>query len=90
MRPVMVLLLVLLVGCSFTHTVRVENMSDAPLTISYKIRPGSWKYGMFTVRPVVWRKQGKEAVRDTSVRMDPADSVITLTLAPGDEALLAH
>jgi hypothetical protein len=45
---------------------------------------------MFMARPVVWRKQGKEAVRDTSVRMDPTDSVITLTLAPGDEALLAY
>lgn len=90
MRCAVVLVLALWAGCSFTHTVRVENVSDAPLTIAYKIRPGPWKHGMFMARPVVWRKQGQEAVRDTSVRMDPADSVITLTLAPGDEALLAH
>lgn len=90
MRPLLYLPIALLLGCSFTHQVRVENVSDAPVTIAYKIRPAPWQHGLFTNRPVVWRKQGKEAVPDTTIRMNPADSVVTITLGPGEEAHLGR
>lgn len=80
----------LLVGCSFSHVVRVENVSDAPVTLAYKIRPAPWQHGLFTTRPVALRRNGRETVADTTLHMDPADSVVTITLGPGEEAVLGH
>ena len=88
MRPLLYLPIALILGCSFSHQVRVENVSDAPVTIAYKIRPALWQHGLFTSRPVVLRKQGKETVPDTTIRMNATDSVVTVTLGPGEEAVI--
>ncbi len=82
--------MILLVGCSFTHRVLVENVSKAAVSITYKIRPALWQHGLFAQRPVAWRKQGKDLVADTTIRMNPADSLIAFTLGPGEETLLGH
>lgn len=78
-----------LCGCSFVHQVRVENTSDAPVTIAYKLRPDDAFFGMFFDRLVIMRKQGKETIRDTTTVMNPADSVVSFTLAPGDRTVIA-
>ncbi len=90
MRTLFYLPIALLLGCSFSHQVCVENVSDAPVTIAYKIRPALWQHGLFSTRPVAWRKQGKPSVPDTTIRMNPADSVVTIILGPGEEAVLGH
>ncbi|MBL7952086.1 MAG: hypothetical protein JNM62_10230 [Flavobacteriales bacterium] len=89
-RTARLLLLTLFSACSFVHTVRLENRSASPATIAYKIRPAEWRYGMFSPRPVIYRKSGKELVPDTTVMMDARDSTIRFTLAPGEEASLAR
>ena len=76
-------------GCSFVHQVLVENVSDAPVTISYKLRPTDHFHGMFFDRLVIMRKQGREEYRDTTTVMNPVDSVVTFTLAPGDRTTIA-
>ncbi len=85
--PVIILAL-LLVGCSFHHEVRVENVGEEPVTIVYKIRPAPWVHGLFAPRPVVWHRSGKAMVLDTTCLVNPADSIVSFTLGPGDEALL--
>lgn len=89
-RIAWLLLLSLFSACSFVHSVQLQNRSTAPVAVTYKIRPAAWKHGMFTRRPVIYRKRGKEVVTDTTVVMDPRDSTIHFSLAPGDEAALAH
>ena len=79
-----------LVGCSLVHSVRVENVSHAPVTIRYKIKPAAMWPGIFGAEPWVYRKQGSSFVRDSTVRMAYRDSTITITLAPGDKAVLAQ
>lgn len=79
-----------LMGCSFMHQVRVENVSDAPVTISYKLRTSPWHQGIFMANPLVERKQGRTFRTDTTVMIDPRDNMVTLTLAPGDRAMLAR
>lgn len=90
LRLLVLFMVLLLGGCSFTHLVLVENVSKAAVSITYKIRPALWQHGLFAPRPVVWRKHGKELVADTTIRMNPADSLISITLGPGEEALLGH
>lgn len=86
---VFVLIVLGIGGCSFVHQVRIENVSDAPVTIAYKLRPTDHFHGMFFDRLVIMRKQGREMVRDTTTVMNPADSVVTFTLAPGDRTTIA-
>lgn len=83
-------IVLLICSCSFAHRVLVENASEATVSITYKIRPASWQHGLFAQRPVAWRKQGKDMVADTTIRMNPTDSLIAFTLGPGEEALLGH
>lgn len=89
-RSVLMALIVLsATGCSFSHTVRVENISDAPVTISYKLeRPFNLRSGMFADRPVILRKVGKQFQPDTSIAMNASDSVVIFTLAPGDRTTI--
>lgn len=84
-RMLLILMVVLgAVGCSFVHTVRLENISDSPVTIAYKLRPTDEFHGLFFESPMILRKHGREQVKDTSTVWNPADSVVTFTLAPGD------
>ena len=76
-------------GCSFVHQVRIENVSDAPVNIAYKLRPTDHFHGMFFDRLVIMRKQGREEYRDTTTMMNAVDSVVTFTLAPGDHTTIA-
>lgn len=95
--PALIAVLFCFAGCSFTHIVSLENRSSEPVTIAYKLEffsiPISRNHahpGFFTTRPGIERKQGSDFVPDTTVRVNPADSVVTFTLAPGERAAIAR
>lgn len=71
-------------ACSFSHYVDLTNNSNSSVTVTYKLRPvdSNQQIPMFTDRPGVWRKQARTT--DTTVTMNPADSLIKFTLSPGD------
>lgn len=74
----------LLVSCSWTHYVWLENATTAPATVSYRLScHTSWCF--FPDSAVVFVGESREVHR-----MDPADSTITFTLPAGARAQLAQ
>lgn len=72
--------LCLLCACSVYMPIRITNSSDAPVTLTYKIQPLGWN-GLF---------HEDVLLRDRSVYMNKADSVVTLILQPGEDAVLGE
>ena len=77
----------LFASCTWYLPIRVKNTSDAAITLTYKIQPLGWG-GLLHEEAAILDKNG----RDTSaaVTMNKTDSVMTLTLQPGEEAILGE
>jgi hypothetical protein len=77
----------LLASCSLYLPIRVKNTSDATITLTYKIQPLGWG-GLLHEEAFIVGENRKDT--SASVMMNRTDSVITLTLQPGDEAILGE
>lgn len=84
------LLLCLFSGCSFMHMVRLENKGKEPVTVSYKLNSADRYTGVFLSSPMVMRKQNGKHVPDTTIAINPLDSVVRFTLGPGDRTVIAY
>lgn len=76
----------LLAGCSLYLPIRVKNTSDAPITLTYKIQPLGLT-GLLDESAAILGETAMDTVK-ASVSMNRADSTITLTLLPGEKAIL--
>lgn len=70
-------------ACQLVYRVRVQNTSDSPITIQYKIQPMGYE-GVFFEEAQTFH--GSSA--DSTITMDRADSTITFTLLPGQHGTL--
>lgn len=76
--------LVVLAGCSWTHMVTVENRTDGPITVRYKLTDLACPCLFADTAEVMgWGSS-------TVYHVDRSDSTIGFTLMPGAEAVLAR
>ncbi len=73
---------VMLWTCQVVNRVRVQNDTDSPITLAYKIRPMGYE-GVFFEQAIA-----KRGAQNDTLLMNPADSLITFTLQPGQQAIL--
>jgi len=79
-----VLFLGLLIACSWTHHVWVENVSKEPATVTYKLSCLGAPC-LFPDSAIVTSDKHVQVYR-----LDPTDSTITFTLPPGAKAEMGH
>lgn len=84
MRPHVLLLAIVITlwTCQVVNRVRVQNDTDSPITLAYKIRPMGYE-GVFFQQAIA-----KRCAQNDTLLMNPADSLITFTLQPGQLAIL--
>lgn len=82
------LLALVVVACSWTHHVRIENATDSYLQVAYKL---SCPHGrcFFPDTAVVKPRRGDDPSTWRTHRIDPQDSIIRFTLPPGHSADMA-
>ena len=78
--------LTVLCSCSLYLPIRVKNTSDAAITLTYKIQPLGWE-GLLHEEVLIVTADGMDTTRSRAT-LNKADSVITLTLLPGEEAIV--
>lgn len=84
MRPHVLLLAIVITlwSCQVVNRVRVQNDTGSPIELAYKIRPMGYE-GVFFEQAIA-----KRGAQNDTLLMNPADSLITFTLQPGQQAIL--